>query len=167
LQTLTSLSCTTADFGKLSAEILQAGKSVRFRAHGSSMRPLLRDGDILFIQPVHPKAVHLGDIVLCSKQSGQTVAHRVIRKMENPDGLHFVVQGDQKLKPDGLIHQAQVYGRVAAVERDGIIFDMHRVQMKILGSILVFHSRWGFNRQRFSKTYHLIKRLPIFYRYLT
>ena len=37
--------CSLADFGCLAESVLQAGVSLQFQAHGSSMTPTIRDGD--------------------------------------------------------------------------------------------------------------------------
>ena len=49
-------------FLDLSAEILRQGGSFQFRAHGSSMVPFIRDGDLLTVAPAEPTGLEIGDI---------------------------------------------------------------------------------------------------------
>ena len=170
--TVDSISCTSADFARLSAEVLKAGAAVRFEAHGASMAPLVRDGDVLTVHPADPGSIRLGDLVLVTDEHGRPLVHRVIRKADGPDGLRFTVQGDQVALPDGVIHAARVYGRVTAIGRAGAIIEVNRPTLRVLGWAAALRSRWGLNcRRGRSRTYRLaaqaLRRLPAFSRHLT
>ena len=161
------LPCTAADLIGLSAELLRAGVAVRFRARGASMGPLLRDGDVLWVQPVEPGSLRVGDVVLCSSAPGRVVVHRVVRKLAGSPEPRFVVQGDQLAWPDGVIPAAQVYGRAVAVERDGVRMAMDRGVPKWLGRLAALRSRWNLGRgPRFDLAWQLFKSLPFLSRYL-
>jgi hypothetical protein len=162
-----SLSCSSAAFGGLSADLLQRGKSLRFRARGASMQPLVRDGDCLLVQPVQAGRVRVADVVLCSRGPDHIVVHRVLRRRHGLDGYDFLVQGDQVAQPDGWIPQAQVYGRVAGIQRAGISIDMHRPVTRVLGWLAVLRSRARPAHSRlFRFIRHLARRLPVIYRHL-
>jgi len=158
-----SLPCTSAAFAELSEEFLHLGKSLRFRAQGASMRPLVRNGDILMVKPVDAHQVRIGDVLLCNQQAVSVVVHRVIRKRSNAKGLQFLVQGDQAVQADGWIPQDQVYGVLAAVERDGKRLTMDGLRMRILSRLAVVRSRWHLEHSKFSN--HIVrwaKKLAIF-----
>jgi len=89
------VSCSSAQLSELSSEILHAGLSLRLVGKGGSMRPMVREGDLLEIQPVDPSSIHRGDIVLCLLEDGRVVIHRVVRIDRRAAGLRFLVQGDQ------------------------------------------------------------------------
>jgi signal peptidase I len=108
-----------AEFGVLATEILESGKSLRFRASGSSMTPFILDGDILEIQPISQQPIRLGDVVLCQTNDRGVVAHRVTRLAQRNGLTRLVTQGDALFYPDGWINAGQVLGRVASVERRG------------------------------------------------
>jgi hypothetical protein len=168
LNDLASVSCSSAAFTGLSADILQRGKSLRFRARGTSMQPLLRDGDCLLVQPVEAHRIRIGDIVLCSSQADRIVAHRVLRRLPGPEGYRFLVQGDQVVLPDGWIPQCQIYGKVTAIDRAGVNLDMNRPVIRVLGWLAVlrssghFHGAWTVR-----SAWRLVKRLPMFFVYLS
>lgn len=107
------------DFTALSCEILASGSSVRFKAHGESMRPFIHSGDYLTIQPIdapHPPQKY--EILLCRLPSGKIVAHRL--RSTRPGGL--LVQGDACPQPDGWVTPEAILGRVISVEHAGRIF---------------------------------------------
>ena len=153
---ITGLPCTSAAFAGLSADILQHGKSLRFRARGASMQPLVRDGDCLLVQPVEAGRVRVGDVVLCSSQADHVVVHRVLRRQPGLEGYVFLVQGDQVAQPDGWIPQAQVYGRVTALERAGITINMHQPLAKVLGWLTALRS---LSRPARSRLFRLARQL--------
>ncbi len=162
-----SIPCTSAAFAELSSEILRAGVAIKFRAHGDSMRPLVRDGDVLLVRPVDGRPVRVGDLVLCSSGPGRVVVHRVVRTLAGPGGIRYTIQGDQVAQPDGTIPRALIYGRVAAIERGRAPIDLDRSMMRWLGWCAALRSRCNLGRGRPSRlARRLFGRLPGFSRYL-
>lgn len=162
-----SISCTLSTFSGLSAEILREGKSLRFQAHGSSMTPLLRDGDFLLVKTADPSAIRIGHVVLCNISSSCLVVHRVIQKRSTSKGISFSIQGDQKQEPDGWIQEEQILGRVVEIHRSDQRLEMRNPVMRFLGFLAVLRSRFGIGRK--GLPFHIeksIKKLPIFYWYL-
>jgi hypothetical protein len=163
----TSVPCTSAAFAELSAEFLRAGRTLRFRAVGSSMQPLVRDGDILLVQPLGSRPAQAGDVVLCSPAPGLVLVHRVVRRLDGPGGRRLTVQGDQLVRPDAEIPEAQVLGRVGAIERAGARIDMDQPMMRLLGWLVALRSRSNVGRGRPCRlALRLLRRLPGFSRYL-
>lgn len=145
----TALSCTSAAFGELSRELLRMGKSIRFQARGVSMRPLVRDGDILLVEPLGQGPIRLGEVLLlCSAGSERLVAHRVVQRQIKHGRIIYLVQGDQVTQPDGWMEQKQILGRVSLVERDGVELDLEKPVMKALGKYAALRSRLGLGRLR-------------------
>lgn len=162
-----SLPCTSGEFARISADILRAGSGLRFRAHGASMHPLVRDGDILSVQPVDAATVRLGDVVLCGREADRIVVHRVIRVVGGRGERRFLVQGDAVPHPDGLIPAGDVYGRVAAIERGGATMNLDAPALRMLGIAGALRSRWhggGFAGRLVGRA---ARRLPGLRRYLT
>jgi hypothetical protein len=159
LSDLTNLPCTSAAFAGLGAEVLSLGKALRFRARGSSMQPLVRDGDCLLVCPVDGCSIRVGDVVFCSSEPGRVVVHRVVRRQSGPDGWRFLVQGDQVRQPDGWILSPQLYGRVTALERAGLDIDLHRPGLRFLGWFAALRSRL---RCACSRIFRLSRQLLVF-----
>jgi hypothetical protein len=158
-----SLSPSSAAFAELSEELLHLGKSLRFQARGASMRPLVRDGDMLLVEPANLHQIHIGDIVLFRHQPGKILVHRVIRKRLDKQGTSFLIQGDQAAQADGWMPQECLFGRLSAVERDGNHFFMGSMRMRILSCFAVLRSRWHLDNNKMSnRVVHFIKKMPIF-----
>lgn len=165
--TVNSLPCTSAAFAELSAEILRAGKVLRFRGHGASMQPLVRDGDILLVRPVDAQAVRRGDLVLFHDELGRVVVHRVIGVHAGRAGRRFTMQGDAVSQPDGVIPEARIFGRLAAIERNGNRIEMDEPAVRLLGWLALLRSRWLLGRHGpYRLAARAARQLPVLRRYL-
>ena len=163
---VTNLPCTAAEFGDLSADLLKMGKQVRFRATGSSMHPLVRDGDTLLIVPCQPSDIRPGDILLCVGAHQRVVVHRVIRRKRSRHGAQFLLKGDKAAQSDGWIDSSAIYGRLEEIERAGKRFSTTG-SFRCLGLLIVLARRLGLrNSTSAALLSGWLKRLPAFSGYL-
>ncbi|MDI1435379.1 S24 family peptidase [Polyangium sorediatum] len=89
---------------------LRAGEVVSFRPRGNSMAPRIESGQLCTVEPVDPRDLHPGDIVLC--------------KVRGTEYLHFVksVQdgrfqiGNDRGHINGWIGHNAIFGRLVKVE---------------------------------------------------
>jgi signal peptidase I len=105
-------------------ELLRSGRTIRFRAPGHSMSPLIRSNDLLLVQPIDSGGVRRGDILLY-RSADQLTAHRLVDV--HPDSgaaaPRLVLKGDARRTPDPPVAPDQILGRVVAVERNDREFD--------------------------------------------
>lgn len=158
---------TPTVFAELASDLLRAGNALRFRAHGGSMQPLIRDGDVLLVRPVDSGTVQVGDVVLFHGGPGHVLVHRVIRVQVTRQGRWFTVQGDALSQPDGDIPESHVFGCVVGIERGSVHLGLQRPLMRALARAAVLRSRWGLGRgSQLRWVKGLVKRLPGLDRYL-
>jgi hypothetical protein len=105
------------DFGELCADLLAAGRPVRFRARGPSMSPAILDGESLTVAPVRPGEIVPGDVILYRSPRGLTV-HRVVTSLSG-EPLAWRVQGDAPGSEEERGAAGQLLGRVETVRREG------------------------------------------------
>jgi hypothetical protein len=103
------------DNKRVGIELLKRGMPIRFQAQGGSMRPWLKNGDTVEVEPVEWTELKSGDVVLYRSAAGNWFAHRLIKKLA--DG-RLVCQGDAGMRPDPPVNPEQVLGRVGAVRRN-------------------------------------------------
>ncbi len=115
------------EFESLAADILQGDRRLRFKAHGSSMRPFIRDGDLVEVQRIAACELERGDVALCRLEDGRLVVHRVI--WAGPQEV--LVQGDAFARPDGLVAHHAVLGQVMVVWRQGKPIQLDGFWMKV------------------------------------
>src|ERR1700676_4644943 len=100
----------------LVAESVRMYGGIRLPAVGTSMVPAIHPGDVLSIQPVNPKEVSLGDIVVYTREQ-VLVVHRIVRTSADSSEPYLVTRGDRLLQDDAPILPGELLGRVASIER--------------------------------------------------
>jgi signal peptidase I len=126
-----------AEFADLSTRILQRGTSLRFTAHGSSMSPFIRDGDVMTVEPVRVAALKVGDVVFYHTNSEMLVAHRVVGRHVEGDEIVLTMRGDSSLRYDEKVHADRVLGSVVNVERGKKVFHLQKGLMRVLPLIWI------------------------------
>jgi hypothetical protein len=109
---------TAAQFQDLAREVLARDSLLQFRARGGSMRPFIRDQDLIEVAPLSGEQARRGQVVVF-ELDGRLLVHRVVSLRQGKDGMRLLVQGDALLYPDGWIQPKQVFGRVVALQRSG------------------------------------------------
>ncbi len=96
--------------------ILDRGVGLRIAAGGDSMHPLIRNHDVLTIEPLRDRIPRIGEILaFTDRLSGRLRIHRVIAV--TPQGWRL--RGDNRAKDDGVIPRDELLGIVTRVERNG------------------------------------------------
>lgn len=102
------------DAAELIVDLLERGHAVQFRARGDSMHPLIREDDLLHVEPVERARIARGDVVLALCGRGLT-AHRVVARK----GATIITRGDNAPANDDPIDESRVLGKVMYVLRNG------------------------------------------------
>ena len=92
---------------------------VRLTVTSDSMRPLLRVGDGVVVQPIDPQALQPGDVIVVQR-GGEWITHRLVAVDER--GWH--THGDNTRYGDEAASAARIMGRVIAIERNGQTIDL-------------------------------------------
>jgi signal peptidase I len=125
------------NFESLARDVISSGNTLRFRARGGSMRPLIRDGEILEVGPIQSGELHLGDIVLFSDPTRKLMAHRLIHRFHHDGHLMLVLQGDANYTEDRPIPEKLVIGKIIAVIRDRGSFVFSGPIHRLVGWIII------------------------------
>lgn len=123
------------DFTSIAQKVLGRGRTLRFKAKGGSMSPLIRNGDVVEVAPFKGK-VNFGDIILYFSSWGTPVVHRVIQR--NKESI--ITKGDSVPSSDHPVLFKQVLGRVVAVEKNGWRIRLDKPVGKLLNILLALIS---------------------------
>ena len=105
-------------FTEVACDLLRSGLAIRFSAPGTSMSPIIRDGETIRVQPVDRNEICRGDILLYRWERGVR-AHRVAAIEAGEQGRPvFILRGDAGGE-DEHVPAKKILGRVTSVERDG------------------------------------------------
>ena len=108
-----------AEFAALGAELIRESGGMRFRAHGRSMAPFIRDGDVLVVERAAPDSLRVGHVVLFQTEAGALYAHRVFRREFRDGTWRWTARGDALAAADPSFTAEQIIGRVTSIERGG------------------------------------------------
>jgi len=108
-------------FTSIVTEALLRGDTVRLPVQGGSMRPWLREGDLVQIVPAAGRTLRRGDILLFMRRPDRPVLHRLWQVSPGADGLSVChCRGDAEYgspepvppaKVVGVVEQAFLFGR--------------------------------------------------------
>jgi len=98
----------------LLADVVSRGVPFRFQAHGYSMAPFVRDGDVVTISPLRGPA-RLGDVVAYPGEHGGLVVHRIAARHSGA----YEIRADGVPDVVDVVPRAELLGVVTRVERDG------------------------------------------------
>jgi GNAT superfamily N-acetyltransferase len=110
----------------LSAEILARGGAFRFQARGWSMRPFVRDGDVLTVEPPGAVALKVGDVALYAGGGDKLTVHRVVGAEARNGRTVLLMRGDAQYGPVERVSTEQVLGRCVGLQRGDRTLDLDR-----------------------------------------
>lgn len=94
----------------------EKGASFRFQALGNSMRPAIRDGDIITISPLKGRMPRRGDVLAFRHPAcPHMLVHRVLHAMDKK----YFIKGDNCQEADGWVPAENILGVITQVERRG------------------------------------------------
>lgn len=161
------LTCDSEEFGIIGSELLRAGKTIRFTAKGTSMHPLIRDGDVVLVAPLKQKKINKGDVVLFTVGNGRALLHRIVNIRKSRGDVEFLIQGDHSIHSDGNISKSNILGLMVAVERGELQISANRFVYRILGRLASIYLRVNpKNSKLYVILFKIFKQLPWLKQYL-
>jgi signal peptidase I len=112
----------------------QAGEAHYISLRGTSMLPLLQDGDQVLVTH-KPGSIRTGDIVVFQRLDG-LVAHRVLRVFVSGDKRILRTKGDHVLGLDTPIADGEVVGSVLEVQRGDRSMRLNTRAWRVAGKLV-------------------------------
>jgi hypothetical protein len=137
----------------LAAEVLGQGARLAFRARGGSMRPWIREGDLLTAAPLEAGGLRLGEIALYRTEAGALLAHRVIGQGQG----HWLARGDAAWGPVEIVPMEWVLGRVVLRQRRGRRRRLDTPWARLAARL--WHALWPWNLRAYSAAATIRRRL--------
>ncbi|OGO04185.1 MAG: hypothetical protein A2Y73_05210 [Chloroflexi bacterium RBG_13_56_8] len=104
---------------------------------GTSMRPLLRPGDHVWVEH-GGRRIRRGDVIVFL-QGDRLVAHRVLAYHVKADSWGFLTKGDRSPQFDLPVQESCIFGRVVAVQRGNRTLSLDSSFLCVAGWLVV----WG------------------------
>ena len=102
----------------LALEVLNSTGEARLPVTGTSMLPALWPGDVVEVRRQSMAETLPGEIVVFDRD-GRLLTHRVVGKVDAPEGVLLIARGDALRRPDPAINPEELLGRVTAIWRGG------------------------------------------------
>lgn len=108
-------------------------------AEGTSMYPLIQQGNICRFVACEPMKLRKGEIILFQTSSGSLVAHRFLSTEGEDSQVKYLLKGDTNLGLDEAIHQIQVIGKLTSIRKGKYCLRLPSLSVNIWsGMILLF-----------------------------
>jgi len=144
LKLIETINQYSVDFNRILVDFLEAGYSLRLTAQGTSMSPLIREGDVVLIDPIGSQLPKPSEVVFFINHQGNLVLHRVIKRMRKNRMFFFLLKGDQVANTDGFYEEDRIIGRLRGFERNGNTLSMKDMPFKMLNYLAFLRSLTGF-----------------------
>lgn len=110
--------------------------TLKLYAAGNSMRPMIKQGDILVVKSTPSERVRIGDIVVFD--TGQELCvHRLIMKYLRSNNRYiFVTKSDKTFKTDMPFTDKKLIGRVVNIQKGGVILNPDSIFWTIVNRAL-------------------------------
>jgi signal peptidase I len=135
---------SSAVFDDMTQEILGRGNQLRFKAHGNSMFPFVRNGDCIIVKPETAGSVKVGDIILFRYPGGTYIVHRVIKKNGQTS---LLTRGDNMPGYDLPVPNECVLGKVTQIEGRGKLLKLGGWPNRAYACSIALSSRIRFRGQ--------------------
>jgi signal peptidase I len=135
-------------FLELSKKLLDHGALLRFQAHGRSMYPFIKNGDIIIIESRNGSSVSTGDIIFYRRPDGSTTAHRLVQIKSREDSMILITKGDAMKYADPPVSDKQVMGRVIVIEGQRKKLRLNGWPGRFFGKVTAWLARGRYPNQR-------------------
>lgn len=137
----------TSQILSVTKEALGKGRIARLAPIGGSMYPFIRSGEAVLIDRASGRGLRYGDIVLYCNNEGKVFIHRIVGVLRSGGDVRFIVKGDAAARPDNVVRDHEVLGRVVAVEKGNRTVNIDKGALRALSvaySLLIPVSRWAY-----------------------
>ncbi len=122
---------------RLFKSVIGKSKYLNLPADGTSMFPLIQEGDVCRFCECDPLQLKKGDIVLFCTSTGQLIAHRFYEsKVVDHETLYFF-KGDTNLGIDQPVVQEQIIGKLLYIQKETTILYASHLLVSIWGNFII------------------------------
>jgi signal peptidase I len=96
--------------------LLAEGTTIKVKADGYSMYPVIKPGSVVFIEPLPGDMPPFpGEIIAWKRESG-FVVHRLVKIIRNGSNICFITKGDSCANEDQPVERTRIAGKVIRIE---------------------------------------------------
>lgn len=150
-----TLKIDAQSFYTLAKQNLTNGHSIQFQAHGNSMYPTIKNGNIITVAPIFKKHLKPGNIILHrAGKLDQLVAHRIISITNTENHKIINTCGDTIGCFPEAISETDILGVVTHVEHNGRKIPINSIQNLIKSKLWVTGNKLKIKAKRIKKLFN-------------
>ncbi|HTP10130.1 MAG TPA: signal peptidase I [Anaerolineae bacterium] len=116
---------------------VELSEVLRLTVTSDSMRPLLQVGDVVVVQPIEPRTLRPGDVIVVQRD-GAWITHRLV----TVDARGWYTHGDNARTSDAAASADEIIGRVIAIERGDQTIDLQQPHWRAIDRRINRIQRW-------------------------
>ncbi|MEC0228003.1 S24/S26 family peptidase [Paenibacillus alba] len=121
---------------QLVTQLMEKRGWIELPARGTSMYPLIKQGDICRFVPTEAAHIRKGDILLFHVPLGNLVAHRFAQCVKK-NHQQYLCKGDTNLAYDEAIAWDQIIGRMTWIQREERIIHVTELAVHLWGRLVL------------------------------
>ena len=114
----------------------EAGREILLSVQGTSMLPLMMQGDRVSIRPMPAGMIEVGD-VFAFRENGKVIVHRCVGKKTRDGSMRFCQKGDN-LEGWSWVREEQVIGKVERIVKPGKVLQLSTRPWSRAGRVMGF-----------------------------
>lgn len=123
---------------KLLKKIIDSRDYLEIPSKGSSMFPMIREGNICVFTRFNHGELRKGDILLFESKDGSLTGHRYLRMIKREGQMWVTCKGDTNLYPDEPIRLDLIIGKLVKIKRNEQVILMNKRSVQIYSHILSY-----------------------------
>jgi hypothetical protein len=120
---------------KIATLLLQQGEAVQISLTGHCMKPLLRENDLITIQPFHAEQLRCGDVAIYLI-NGKLKAHRFLKRIIIDEHHYLITKSDRRFRCDNPVPYKDLLGKIIQVKKGTKLVDYKSRQWEIINYLL-------------------------------
>ncbi|GAB6988082.1 S24/S26 family peptidase [Paenibacillus pini] len=116
--------------------------SIELPSYGTSMFPLIVEGDISEFMPVDSHNIRVGQVYLFVSNEGLLVGHRLLHVIQEEHENQYIFKGDTNIFPDTAVSLDQILGEWTSVQRKQRRRPRDHWQLRLLSWLALHIHEW-------------------------
>ncbi|WP_077623675.1 signal peptidase I [Sediminibacillus massiliensis] len=118
-------------------EIIKKRGWVELPAQGTSMFPVIQEGDICRFVSCETKNLQKGDIILFQDSTGKLVTHRYVKSYEELNEQFYLFKGDTNLGLDAPIAKDKIIGKLFLIKKKKTVKKASSLSLVVWGAVII------------------------------
>jgi len=118
--------------------LLQKKGWIDIPSSGTSMYPLIKEGDICRFIPLSPaEKINMGDIILFLSDHERLIGHRYIKSFAEGESVYCIFKGDMNAHPDPPVERSRLIGRLALIKKRSFHLNPDGMLPRLWGALVL------------------------------